>query len=62
VKLVIEVIGGETHAIGSQFLIDARVNRPALFGRQRGVSRKTRIITERLIESRFDDSLPVRGV
>ena len=62
VKPAVKIIRRETHAIVSQFLIDAGVKRSALLRRKRRIAGKTRIVSERLIESRFDDALPVRGV
>ena len=61
-KAAVKIIRGDTHAVGSQFLLDSGMHRPALFGKRKGLPGKAGIVAEGLVESRFHDPLSVGGV
>src|ERR1700730_5972648 len=60
-EAAVEIIHGHTRAVRCQLLFASRVNGPALLGKQIGISWKAGIGAERLIKSRLDDALAVRG-
>src|SRR5579862_1588985 len=59
---IVEKIERNAHAIGSKFLFDSGVERPALLGRQSGIAGKTGIRAEGLVEPGLDDALPIGRV